>query len=208
MANYPDWVLKFKKKGTYINFQNGKYYLYAAHSERIKGTNKVRRVSDGYLGRITQEDGLIPPKSKVTGDVFVYEFGRSALLFHLSKSIFNGFERDYPKYHEQLRVACVLSFLFQDFSYSTFSQSYLSIVFSSIHYEDFTPDDKMLYVMERYLLMIQDILHKTFQDEVDTYLQLCSQVFKVKINNQFHTSFMSEELKQKLDNINLEVAYG
>ena len=51
MADYPDWVLKHKKPGTYINVVKGKYYLYAAHSERIKGTDKVRRVSDGYLGR-------------------------------------------------------------------------------------------------------------------------------------------------------------
>ena len=54
MADYPEWVLKHKKKGTYVNFQNGKYYLYAAHSERVPGTNKVKRVSDGYLGRISE----------------------------------------------------------------------------------------------------------------------------------------------------------
>ncbi len=52
--------MKFKKKGTYINKVGDKYYLYAAHSERVKGTNKVKRVSDGYLGRITETDGLIP----------------------------------------------------------------------------------------------------------------------------------------------------
>ncbi|MBO6215432.1 MAG: hypothetical protein J6N76_07840, partial [Lachnospiraceae bacterium] len=61
-ADYPEWVMKYKKKGTYINKVGDKYYLYAAHSERIKGTNKVRRVSDGYLGRITEKDGLIPAK--------------------------------------------------------------------------------------------------------------------------------------------------
>ena len=59
-ADYPDWVMKYKKKGTYINKVGDKYYLYAAHSERVKGTDKVRRVSDGYLGRITEKDGLIP----------------------------------------------------------------------------------------------------------------------------------------------------
>ena len=75
MANYPDWVMVHKKKGTYINCVNGKYYLYAAHSERVPGTKKVRRVSDGYIGRITQEDGLIPARDKVTGEVCVYEYG-------------------------------------------------------------------------------------------------------------------------------------
>ncbi len=74
MANYPDWVMKHKKKGTYINRSNDKYYLYAAHSERIKGTKKVKRISDGYLGRITEEDGLIPPKDNVSGNVEVFEY--------------------------------------------------------------------------------------------------------------------------------------
>ena len=62
-AEYPEWVMKHKKKGTYINRVGDKYYLYAAHSERIKGTGKVRRVSDGYLGRITEQDGLIPARN-------------------------------------------------------------------------------------------------------------------------------------------------
>jgi len=56
---YPEWVLKHKTKGTYINCINGRYYLYGAHSERIPGTKKVKRIFDGYLGRITEEDGFI-----------------------------------------------------------------------------------------------------------------------------------------------------
>ena len=74
MPNYPEWVLKHKKKGTYINVANGKYYLYAAHSERVPGTSKVRRVCDGYLGRITEKEGLIPPRDKVKGEIIVYEY--------------------------------------------------------------------------------------------------------------------------------------
>lgn len=52
---YPNWVLKHKKKGTYINKVGDKYYLYAAHSEHILGTaNKSRRICDGYLGNYTR----------------------------------------------------------------------------------------------------------------------------------------------------------
>ena len=63
-ADYPDWVLAHKNIGTYINKVGDKYYLYAAHSERIKGSGKVKYVCDGYLGRITKDDGFIPSKSK------------------------------------------------------------------------------------------------------------------------------------------------
>jgi len=77
MADYPEWVLAHKKKGTYINKVGDKYYLYAAHSERVKGTNKVKRISNGYLGRIAENEGLIPAIEKVKNSVSVYEFGLS-----------------------------------------------------------------------------------------------------------------------------------
>ena len=40
-ANYPDWVMKHKTKGRYINFiPPDKYYLYEAHSVRDKETGR------------------------------------------------------------------------------------------------------------------------------------------------------------------------
>ena len=82
MATCPEWVLKSKEKGTYINVQNGKYYLYAAHLERIHGTNKVRRVSDGYLGWITEEDGFILAKRKLSDRYKCMSTGCRKRFFH------------------------------------------------------------------------------------------------------------------------------
>lgn len=76
MKNYPDWVLKHKKKGTELRCIKGKYYLYQVHCVRENGKNK--KITDKYLGRIT-EDGLIPPKDKVRS-VKVYEYGLSCFL--------------------------------------------------------------------------------------------------------------------------------
>ena len=44
-VEYPEWVMTHKKKGTYINRVGDKYYLYAAHSERIKGTGCIFRLN-------------------------------------------------------------------------------------------------------------------------------------------------------------------
>lgn len=89
-ADYPDWVMKYKKKGTYINKVGDKYYLYAAHSERVKGTDKVRRVSDGYLGRITEKDGLIPAKKILRSDPVSFELGLSFFIISRTPDILNG----------------------------------------------------------------------------------------------------------------------
>lgn len=84
---YPDWVLKHKKKGTYINKVGNNYYLYAAHSEHIPGTaNKARRVCDGYLGRITEKDGFIPKKKKESP--LSLEYGLSCAIVSLVRYLF------------------------------------------------------------------------------------------------------------------------
>ena len=67
----------------YVNKSGGRYYVYAAHSERIKGTGKVRRVSDGYLGRITEDEGFIPARSRVGETVYAYEYGLSHAILQI-----------------------------------------------------------------------------------------------------------------------------
>src|SRR5665647_2072924 len=120
MANYPDWVIKFKEKGTYINYVKGKYYLYAAHSERVPGTKKVKRVCDAYLGRITEEDGLIPPKDKVAGTVSVLEYGLSSLIFSICSDIHKGFRKTFTKNGDFVVVAAILTFIYGKYNDSLF----------------------------------------------------------------------------------------
>ena len=112
MADYPDWVLVHKKKGTYINRVGDKYYLYAAHSERIPGTGKVRRVSDGYLGRITEADGFIPAKRKLSEGVYVYEYGLSYTIFRLSKRIHTDLKRKFKTKADLVMATGMLMFMY------------------------------------------------------------------------------------------------
>ena len=67
MANYPDWVMKYKKPGLYVNKSGDKYRLYKGHCEYRNG--KPVRVVDEYLGTITEADGLIPSKGNVKHEV-------------------------------------------------------------------------------------------------------------------------------------------
>ena len=63
MSNLPDWVLKYKEKGTTIRKINNKYYKYKVHSERREGKSYPVLVQDELLGTIT-EDGFVPSKRK------------------------------------------------------------------------------------------------------------------------------------------------
>jgi len=198
MANYPEWVLKHKKKGTYINFVKDKYYLYAAHSERIPGTKKIRRVCDGYLGRITEEDGLIPPKDKVIGNVEIFEYGRSSAIFLLCKNIYSGFKRNFKHNADFIMVASILSSIYGQYNNFLFKQSFLSIRFPEIDL-DKECTLKQQIAIERGILMINDKLSNVFGEQFIHTMTHFGTVYKAKINGRFYLSKESsavETIKQ------------
>jgi len=59
MANFPDWVVKHKQKGTEIRKIKGHYYLYRITSRWDKQKKRPVKVTLGLLGKITPE-GFIP----------------------------------------------------------------------------------------------------------------------------------------------------
>lgn len=187
MANYPDWVMTHKKKGTYINCVKGKYYLYAAHSERVKGTNKVKRISDGYLGRITEEDGLIPSKDKVTGPVTVMEYGLSTMILSLCSNVHKGMRRTFTKSGDLVMVASILTYIYGSFDQVLFSQSYLSYRFPDLDMDDITTKAQK-FGIERGRMMIQDTLSHHFGEDLSPVLARFPLVFKVRINGRIYQS--------------------
>lgn len=187
MANYPDWVMVHKKKGTYINKVGDKYYLYAAHSERIPGTGKVRRVSDGYLGRITEKDGLLPPKNNVTEPVLSFEFGLSSLIFSLCANIHKGLRRSFVIYGDFIFVASVLSFIYGFFSEELFYHSWLSL-----HLPDLNIPSPLTQAQEngigRGAHMIQDTMNRRFGSDLMLVRAAFSQITLVSVNNRLYCS--------------------
>jgi len=186
LAEYPDWVMKHKKKGTYINHVKGKYYLYAAHSERIPGTNKVRRVSDGYIGRITEKDGLIPARDKVAGDVTVYEYGLHMTAFFLSDNILRGLRREFRAAAERVLAAGILLASGCADDDDAFNASYLCRVLPDVSFaKELT--DKQKTGAERSAKMVADKLSAAFADDAGMQAKL-SRVHVVVVNGKEYLS--------------------
>lgn len=186
-ADYPDWVMAHKKKGTYINKVGDRYYLYAAHSERIKGTDKVRRVSDGYLGRITKEDGLIPANKKLRKDPEVFEIGLSYTILSSSALVRQGLRRSFPKYGDAVYSCSVLSYIYGEYSPELFEHSYLRIAFPDISLPDrFTK--AQLTGIERGIRMLEEHLKKRFGDDAARIRFLFPDVRLLKINDRYYLS--------------------
>lgn len=203
MANYPDWVMKYKDKGTFINYSNGKYYLYAAHSERVPGTDKVKRIYDEYLGRITEGDGLIPPKDKVSGEVFVLEHGLSATIISLCKDIYSGFRRNFKDRADFVMVCSILSVIYGKYDEEVFKLSYLSIRFPNVDFSK-NPTTNQLTGIERGIRMINDTLFERFKSDKQEVVLHFQHVCKVKINNRFYISNKSNMVENLIKKYNIE----
>jgi hypothetical protein len=187
MANYPDWVMEHKKKGTYINFVNGKYYLYAAHSERIPGTKKVRRVSDGYIGRITKEDGLIPARDKVAGEICVYEYGLCMSILDTCDTIAAAFRREFRGAADFVMISSILWETSGKCNSESFQGSYLSIKYPAVNIKK-VPTEKQKTGIERGRRMILDMMYKRFGEELPEARERLSKIYMVKVNGQFYRS--------------------
>lgn len=204
MANYPDWVMKHKRKGTYINKVGDKYYLYAAHSERIKGTNKVRRVSDGYLGRITEKDGLIPPKSKMSDDVFSYEFGLPFAILYCSEKIHSGLRKSFVKYGDLIYACSILYYIYGCHNRELFEHSYLSIHFSEVSYPDSFTSAQMAGI-ERGRRMLQNTLTRLWVDDLPLIQASFSLVTLIGVKNHLYCSKIPESVTRYCDKYSIHL---
>jgi len=208
MADYPDWVLAHKKKGTYINCVKGKYYLYAAHSERIPGTQKVRRVSDGYIGRITEEDGLIPARDKVDGGVAVHEYGLCMALLTLCTDVAKGLQREFRGATEKVLVAGLLSAAYGGCSTEEYGWSYLSVMFPGLAIEDLT--GKQRTGAERCTRMAMDTLSRKFGEAAGQAAAKLSRICAVKVNGRIYIQENIGDTKEWLlcHNVEWRELYG
>jgi len=194
MAPYPEWIMKYKEKGTYVNFAKGKYYLYAAHSERVPGTKKVKRICDAYLGRITEEDGLIPPKDKVAGTITVLEYGLSTLLLSICSNIHKGLRKTFTKNGDFTMAAAMLSYIYGKYDDSLFRHSYLSMRFPELDFKvPITPAQAS--GIDRGFRMIKDTMLRTFGDDLQDVLINFGHLYQVSVNGKLYLSEESNKIQ-------------
>jgi len=82
----PSWILKYKQKGTAIHKIGNNFYLYEITSQWNKELKRAKKITKGYLGRITQ-DGLKEPRYKVNRPTTCKEYGTSLFLMKENKEI-------------------------------------------------------------------------------------------------------------------------
>ena len=134
---YPDWVEKYRKSGTNISCIRGKYYLYEVTSKWDPQKKRAQKKTGKYLGRITETDGLIPPKAKKATDenISVKEYGASKFLYEIGTDILEELRYRFPSEGEKIFALAVLRIIERcpfkraDFLYE---RTYLSELFGKL----------------------------------------------------------------------------
>ena len=113
---HPEWATKFKEKLTELRCIGGRYYLYRISSKWDKERKVTRKTTHELIGRITQEDGLIPrgtkrvkPQSKadlndkkIVGAISVKEFGATNYLASLGEDILAELKIQFPDIWQEI----------------------------------------------------------------------------------------------------------
>ena len=192
-ADYPEWVMQYKTKGTYINKVGDRYYLYAAHSVREKETGKIRRVSDGYIGRITEEDGLIRSKSRLKTDPVSMEIGLSYPILLITGNIRTGIKRRFPKHGDYVFSRGSLLYIYDTYSDELYSQSYLSVFFTGAESPSQVTDVHCTEI-ERCGRMIADVMNKKFSEDIGQVLKLFQHIRLIRIDDIYYLSGITSEI--------------
>lgn len=116
--NHPQWALKYKRRGTELRYLNGRYYLYEVTSKWDPKKKRAKKITGRLLGRITPEGFVESPKYALatrgfSGKVEVKEYGGSAILKYLTRSIEEGLRRIFPEYWGEIIVIAFLRFMYQ-----------------------------------------------------------------------------------------------
>ena len=197
-SNYPEWVLKYKEKGTFVNKTTAKdgtvsYYLYRGHSERVKGTKKVRRIVDECIGKITEKDGLIPAKHHMPDSLPLAEFGRTYLCTSLTERIHWGLCNTYGDKGGQIYVCSVLAYVFGTYSDELYRRSWISIRFPGMQMPE-TADKEFQSGLARGTAMVRTTMEKELGDSLLTALALSSLVCLIKVKGALECTQVPEEL--------------
>lgn len=178
---YPPWVMKYKKKGLYVNKVNeSTYRLYRGHSERVAGTNKVKRIVDEYIGTITESEGLKIRPAKVKGEVRVLHYGGYALLSWYCRRHIGGLFSQKEKI--PIAVVAMLLLLYGKADELSYQGDWICTIHPNI---EFPLTDSDQREAERVSRGLHSTLEKALQEDTNQMIRCSKQIYKVWVNGSW-----------------------
>jgi len=109
---YPDWVLKHKKKGVQVHRIKNNYYLYKVTSRWDPSLKRAKKITTGYLGRITKE-GIDKPIANRYIASSIKEYGSSSYLVADNQIVIEKLKKYFASFYTEIFILSALRFFYQ-----------------------------------------------------------------------------------------------
>lgn len=205
MHPLPDWVLKYKTKGIYVKKTKSGYALYRGHSERVEGKSYPVFRCDEYLGIVTEQDGLVPSRPPVKGQIRVLRYGFCQVAEASCKVLRRNPQR-LGLDAEVLYVKAVLGFEGKE-SQRGYEGSWLSILFPGLDL-DRSLDEREMQFLTNLRRQVGSKLEDSFGDEGEELLSLCSDLYAVHVNGLWHLSDLPDRLRHLASKHSISLELG
>lgn len=190
---YPPWVMEHKKKGMYVNKINeSTYRIYRGHSERVKGTSKVKRVVDEYIGTITEADGLILTKPKIKGEVRTLRSGGYALVRWFCRTQIEGILRRMGDEGHSVTAVAVLHVLYGEATDFLYKNDWVGIAHPGV---SLPLSPSVGSEAKRVARAMSTTLASAVGEQLSAVLEASSFVYKVWVNGQWVSAAVPEQCK-------------
>jgi len=190
---YPPWVMEHKKKGMYVNKINeSTYRIYRGHSERVKGTDKVRRVVDEYIGTITEKGGLISTKPKIKGEVRTVRYGGYALLWWYCRTQIKGISKRMGKEGSAVVASALLLVLYGDVNPFLYSCDWTGIAYPDV---SLPLEGSLASEARRVARGLLSTLGSALGEDVASVMEASAFIYRVWVNGRWVTASMPEPCK-------------
>ena len=187
---YPDWVLKHKQPGMYVQKVNDHTYrIFRGHSERRAGKPYPVLVTDEYIGTITKEAGLVRTKPTIKGEVLVKRYGGYCLLWNLCRKLA---ERMMQRYGDaSVFLEACLQVLYGSSSSLLYASDWMSEHQQGL---EFPLAGEVLQEASRIAEGMSTTLSSRFGDDRQAVLESAGSLYRVCINGMWVTSDTSQVL--------------
>lgn len=212
-VEYPEWVKKYLEPGIYVNKVGTRYYLYRAHSEIREGVSHPVRVCDGYIGRVTEDRGLIPTEGKngrnshAQGDVFggqVYAFGAPYAVDQCGQEVLAQLKKTLRKNGTLAYVSSILTCLYGFADSGLYAASWLSLQYPGLTVSDH-PSGALLRGIERGTREIRAAMDSIYGENWPALRAYLSAAVLIRMDGRYYCPPLTGKGKELADRYGLHL---
>lgn len=191
MNKYPDYVNKYRPKGTIIKKVNNIFYVYEATSKRVEGKKYPVQVVKGVIGKIDEEGFHRTEKVKLDDEVIIKECGFTNFILLHKEILINDVNLQFKKKDREIILNSMICYLSNN--------SYLLSDNKKTIYSMDELIDKYKISLGKQIATIERVIEKKL-NEIEELKYIC----RVYIGTKEIKSKLNERQKEIIERIGID----